>query len=121
MSAGNFFETKRRATDLRTVTLTNASTYTVRTGGTTYNFIEDAVINVITTASGNDLTITVPDGTYPGQRLIVNIVTEGDDEVTTITTTTGDDNTLDTEGDYAVYEWTNTTSGWQKVHGEVAS
>lgn len=119
MSVGNFFNTEERAVDLRTITLTNESTYTVKTGGTTYSFIIDRVINVVTTADGNDLTITVPDASYPSQRLLINLVTLGDDETVTITTTTGDDAVLDTAGDYISLEWTNSTSGWQSVHSEV--
>jgi len=121
-SAGNWFETRRKAHDLRTKEITTSSTvttYTARVGGTTYNFIEDRVIDV-TTASGCDITITVPNGTYPGQRILINFVTEGNAETITVTCTTGDSSSLDTAGDYTSLEWTNSTSGWQECHKETA-
>ena len=114
----NDFNENRNAA-ARTVTLTNKSTYTARVGSTSNDYIADKVINVVTTAGGNDLTITVPNGQYGGQRLLINLVTLGDDETVTITTTTGDDAVLDTVGDYIALEWTNSTSGWQTVHSEV--
>lgn len=114
MSAGNWFATRKRAHDLRTKSITTSSTvttYTARVGGSAYNFIEDRVINV-TTTSGNSLTITVPNGVYAGQRLLINFVTEGSAETITVTTTTGSDYSLTAAGDYVSLEWVNATSGW---------
>lgn len=114
MSAGNWFATRKRAHDLRTKSITTSSTvttYTARVGGSAYNFIEDRAINV-TTTSGNSLTITVPNGVYAGQRLLINFVTEGSTETITVTTTTGSDYSLTAAGDYVSLEWVNATSGW---------
>jgi len=119
MSIGNLdFEENRNATE-RTVTLTNKATYTVKVGTSSNDLKADKVINVTTTADGNDLVITVPDGLYGGQRLLINLVTLGDNETVTVTTTTGDDAVLDAAGDYIALEWTNSTSGWQTSHSEV--
>ena len=112
------FEENRNATE-RTVTLTNKATYTVKVGTSANDLKADKVINVVTTASGNDLVITVPNGRYGGQRLLINLVTLGDNETVTITTTTGDDAAMSSAGDYVALEWTNSTSGWQISHSQV--
>jgi len=118
MSIENFdFEENRNAVQ-RTVTLTNKATYTVKVGTSANDLKADKVINVVTTTDGNDLVITVPDGLYGGQRLLINLVTLGHDETVTITTTTGDDAILNEAGDYVALEWTNATSGWQLSHYE---
>ena len=120
MSIENFdFEENRNAVQ-RTVTLTNKATYTVKVGTSSNDLKADKVINVVTTTDGNDLVITVPDGLYGGQRLLINLVTLGDNETVTITTTTGTDYTLDTLGDYVVLCWTNSTTGWVALASEVA-
>lgn len=111
------FEENRNATE-RTVILTNKATYTVKVGTSANDLKADKVINVVTTADGNDLVITVPDGQYGGQRLLINLVTLGDNETVTITTTTGDDGALTAAGDYIALEWTNSTSGWQTSHSQ---
>ena len=114
MSAGNWFLTRNKAFNQYTKEITTSSaltTYTARVGGTTYGFIEDRVIDV-TTSSGNDLEITVPNGAYAGQRLLINFVTEGSNETVTVTTTTGSDYSLTAAGDYCSLEWTNSTTGW---------
>ena len=118
MSAGNLYETERKASDLRTVDITTSSTvtaYTARTGGTAYNFIYDRVIDVVTT-SGNSITITVPDGTYVGQKLTVNFVTEGSNETVTITPATGSATNLTASTGYTILEWTHaSTGGWVEL------
>jgi len=120
MSAGNYFETKRAAHSLRTVDITTSSTltsYTVRTGGTTYNFIQDRVINV-TTTSTNDLALTVPNGTYAGQRLTVNYVAEGDNASVTFASITSDGGATDLTAatGYTILEWTHaSTGGWVEL------
>ena len=118
MSIANLdFEENRNATE-RTVTLTNKATYTVKVGTSANDLKADKVINVVTTADGNDLVITVPGGQHGGQRLLINLVTLGDNETVTVTTTTGDDAVLDEAGDYVALEWTNATSCWQLSHYE---
>jgi hypothetical protein len=118
MSAFNWFETKRKAHDLRTVNLTTASgdiTYTARTGRVADNFVHDRFIRVTTTATF-DMTITVPDGTYYGQVLEVLFEVEGSNETVDVSTTTGDDATQMTgAGGYSVLVWHGSTIGWAEV------
>lgn len=117
MSSGNWFETRRKAYNLRTKTITTSSTlttYTTRAGGASDNFIEDRVINV-TTTSTNNITITVSDGTYPGQRLLVNFIAEGGTETVTITPDTGSATNLTDDGGYSSLEWMNDTVGWVEL------
>ena len=124
-SAGNWFETRRKAHDLRTKKITTSSTvttYTARTGGTTYNFIEDAIIEV-TTGSGNNITITVPDGSYPGQKILIVFVVEGNAETVTVAASTGSggDSAMDTAGQYMYLMWVDGTTGWVAISESVAS
>ena len=114
MSAGNYFETKRKAYDLRTTTITNLSTYSVRVGGASDNFIVDAVVKIVTTADGNNLTLTVPNGKYSGQRLILIFDTQGDDETVTVSVTTGDTVTFDAADEWVELVWIDSSIGWKK-------
>jgi hypothetical protein len=117
VSAGNFFETRRRAYDLRTKAI--VTTYTTRAGGASDDFIEDRVITVSDAAE--NFTITVSNGVYEGQRLLITVLSNTSSITVTVTTTTGDDCTLDTAGDYVSLEWVNATAGWQEIHSEKAS
>ena len=124
-SAGNWFETRRKSHKLREKNITTSATvttYTVRTGGPTYDFIEDAIVNV-TTAESCDITITMPDGTYAGQIVIINFVTEASAETVTVTASTGSggDSTMTSAGQYMVLMWTNATTGWVAISESVAS
>ena len=117
MSAFNYFNTREKAFDMRTLVLTNEATYTVKVGSTSDNFQVDRVIEVVTTTGGNNLVITVPDGEYPGQQLLMILKTLGHDETVTITTTTGDDEAMSAAGDFVSMEWIDSAvSGWQTVH-----
>lgn len=114
MSAGNYFNTRKKAYELRTTTITNKSTYTVKVGSPSDNLVVDAVLKIVTTADGNDLTVTVPNGEYPGQRLILILDTLGDDESVTITVTTGDGVTFDAEDEWVELLWVDDSIGWKK-------
>lgn len=120
MSAANFFNTERQAYDLRTVNWTaDEAAYTAKTGRVADNFVIDRVIRVTTTSSGNDKTITVPDGTYYGQELLVILEVLGDDETLDVSTTTGDDATQMTgAGGYSVLQWQGDTLGWVELAQE---
>jgi len=110
----NWHESRRKAFVFRTVDLTTSAsltTYTVVVGGSGNSFKSDRVINV-TTTDGNSMTITVPDGIYEGQRLLINFVTEESAETVTVTTTTGGDYSMTAAGDYCSLEWVNSTVGW---------
>lgn len=112
MSAGNFFNTQARAYQLRTVNLTTSSsvvTYTAKTGRSDDSRVFDAFIRV-TTSSGNNMAITVPDGVHYGQKLTVLFEAEGNAETLDVTTTTGDDATqMTAAGDYSIFEWHGST------------
>jgi hypothetical protein len=118
MSAFNWFDTQRKAYDLRTVNLATATgdiTYTARTGRAADNFIFDRFIRVTTTATF-DMTITVPDGSHYGQRLTVLFEVEASDETVDVSTTTGDDATQMTgAGGYSILEWHGSTIGWAEI------
>lgn len=121
MSAFNWFDTERKAYDLRTKQFTTSSgniTYTARVGGTSDNFIIDRVIRV-TTGSTFSLTITVPDGKYYGQRLLVIFEVEGGTETIDVSTTTGDDATqMTAAGGYSDLVWHGSTLGWVELSNE---
>ena len=114
MSAGNYFNTRKQAYDLRTKTITNLSTYTVKVGSPSDNFVVDAVLKIVTTASGNDLTLTVPNGEYSGQRLLLIFDTQGDDETVTVSVTTGDTVTFDAADEWVELMWIDNSIGWKK-------
>jgi len=118
MSAFNWFETKRKAFDLRNVELTTASgeiTYTARTGRVADNFVVDRVIEV-TTASTFDMTITVPDGVFAGQQLLIVMVAEGGTDTVDTTVTTGDNITqLAQAGAWGILLWIDDTNGWVEM------
>jgi len=120
MSAGNWFNTERMAYDLRTVNWTaDEAAYTARTGRVADNFVIDRVIRVTTTASGEDKTITVPNGTYYGQKLLVILEVLGDNETLDVSTTTGDDATQMTgAGGYSDLMWMGSTIGWVELSNE---
>ena len=114
MSVGNYFETRRKAFKLRTKNITTSAsltTYTTKVGGPSDDFIEDRVIKV-TTTDGNDITITVSDGLYEGQKVLIIFQTEGNNETVTVTTTTGSDYSLTAVNDYCFLEWFNAAAGW---------
>lgn len=117
MPAANWFQTRKMAHELRTVEITQED-YTTRPGGTAYSFIEDRVVKVTTTTDGDDITITVTNGTYSGQRLMVILTDVGHDETVAVTPDKGDGVSLGDDGDYVSYEWVDSTTGWQTIHSE---
>lgn len=119
MSAHNWFLTKKKAyTESGTKNLTTAAgaiTYTAKTGRVADSFKFDRVIRVTTTATFN-MTITVPDGVFYGQRLLVIFEVEASDESVVVSTTTGDDGTTITAaGGYTILEWHGSTLGWAEI------
>ena len=118
-SAGNFFETERKAFDLRTKSIAStaaASTYTARVGGASDNFIVDRVIRMDTSLGGT-MTVTLPNGKYYGQRCLVILeVFSGNGAVTT---PTGDEATSMTgAGGYSDMVWMGDTLGWVELNNE---
>ena len=113
MSGGNWFLTRKKAFDLRTIAV-NAATYTVKVGTPANDFIVDRVINV-TSTSGVNMAITLPDGIFEGQRVLINFVSEANAETITVTPATANTTAsyaMTAEGDYCSLEWMNATEGW---------
>ena len=121
MSIHNWFNTEQGAYNLRTKQLVTADgviTYTAKTGRPADNFVFDRVIKVTTTATYN-MTITVPDGVYIGQRLLVIFEVEGSTETVDVSTTTGDDATqMTAAGGYSDLCWMGDTLGWVELSNE---
>lgn len=115
MSAGNFLNTRGKAFGLRTKEVLQEN-YTVRVGGIAYGFIVDRVVKVTTTTDGDDITITVPNGSYYGQRLLVILIDVGHDETVSVTPDTGDSVDLGDDGDFVSLEYVDSTTGWQTIH-----
>lgn len=122
MSAGNWFETRRKAFKLRTkVLLSSVATYTARVGGASDDFIVDRVIRVDGT-SGTALVITLPDGKHYGQRILVTLdVWAATSTVDVdVDTTAGTDSTQITgAGGYTILVWLGSTTGWVEVANAV--
>ena len=110
MSVTNLYETRRKAFDLRTVTLT-AATYTVKTGRSEDGRIQDRVIDAAVTPC----VITVPDGVYEGQRLLISCSDSSIVGIVDVNTTTGDDTDLNAANEFVSLEWINSTVGWQTI------
>lgn len=119
MSSANRLFERERAFEQYTKVLTNLATYTIKVGSVDNNFIADRVVEVVTTTDGNNLVITVPNGVYPGQCLLIVLKTLGHDETVTITATTGDSSAMSSAGDYVSLEWIDAVSGWQTAHSQV--
>ncbi len=110
MSSGNLFLTRKKAFDLREVTV-NAATYTVKVGTSTNDFIVDRVVHVNVTPC----TVTLPNGIYEGQRILVNCVDAdiaGTQAVEPETPAAASDMAFTVVGNYASYEWVNSVAGW---------
>ena len=117
MSSGNYFETRRKAFLQRTISILGSDrvTYTAKVGSTSDGFIVDRVINVTIVDANGSITITVPNGIYSGQRLLINYVAEdavSADEVV-VETATGTDYDLGEVGDYCTLEWIDSGAGWR--------
>ena len=98
-------------------TASGAITYTAKTGRAADDFVVDRVIRV-TTAATYSLTITVPNGVYFGQTLLVLFEVEGSAETVDVTTNTGDDATqMTAAGGYWLGMWAGSTIGWMTISG----
>ena len=89
-------------------------TYTAKTGRAADDFVIDRVIRV-TTGSTFSLTITVPDGVYYGQRLLIIFEVEGGTETIDTSVTTGEEITqLSAAGSWSELVWLGSTAGWDE-------
>jgi len=90
-------------------------TYTAKTGRALDDFVIDRVIRV-TTGSTFNLTITLPDGVYYGQQLLVIFEVEGGTETVKVDVDTGDDSsTLTAAGAWSIMQWAGSTIGWLEL------
>ena len=119
MGASNLFKVRKDAYELRETTVVD--TYTVRVGGSNDGHHVDRVITITDPAAA--FTITVPDGEYPGQQLLISFLSNASAVTVTVTASTGSagDSTIDTAGDYMSMEWVNATAGWIILSELVAS
>jgi polygalacturonase len=117
MSAFNWFETEKRAFDLRTKTVDDD--YTVKIGSVSNNFVFDRVIVVSDPAA--NCTITVPDGIYVGQQLIITLESNDNSKTVTIDGNAAQDSTMATAGMYQISLWTGATTGWVVLKESVTS
>jgi len=121
MAAENFLAKDDFGQSQREKSLSTKSgliTYTAKTGRAADDFVIDRVIRV-TTTSTFDMTITVPDGVYYGQRLLVIFEVEGSSETVDVSTTTGDDATqMTAAGGYSDLVWMGSTLGWVELSNE---
>ena len=113
MSGANFQHLRRQDYELHAQTV--SSTYTVRTGTPAYNGLFDNPVIVSDPAAA--ITLTIPDGDYVGQELMIVFESNGSSQTLTVTTTTGTDYSSSTAGQWTLIRWTGATSGWLKVAG----
>ena len=108
-SPGNWFETRRKAHDLREKSVTSA--YTVRVGGASDDFIVDRVIIIPSAAAA--FTITLPDGKFRGQRFLA-VITSSSTLGYNVTVSTGTNTyKLKYVRDYVSMEWIGSgDKGW---------
>lgn len=116
MASENFLAKDDFGTTQRVKHFTTASgkiTYTAKTGRPADDFVIDRVIRV-TSTEGYDLTITLPNGVYYGQRCDVLFETRAaSGDTVDVSPSTGDSGTqLTGAGGYNRYEWFGSTIGW---------
>jgi len=120
MAVRNWFALKAQGhkANQKTLSATSAA-YTARVGSTTDRFAYDYPIEVENPT--DNFTITVPDGYYIGQELLITLNGNTNSKTVTVTTTTGTDYTLATTGMWILMMWTGTVSGWLKVAGTTST
>ena len=118
MSAENFLAKENFGISSRVKQLTTADgviTYTAKTGRAADDFVIDRVIRV-TSAADYALVITLPNGVYYGQQLLVVFEVLGDDETIKVDVDTGTDATdLDAAGEWTVMQYLGSTIGWKEL------
>lgn len=96
-------------------TASGVTTYTAKTGRAADDFVIDRVIRV-TTGSTYSLIITLPNGVYYGQQLLVIFEVEGGTETIKVDVDTGDDSTsLSAAGAWSIMQWAGSTIGWLEL------
>lgn len=113
MSGSNWNLMRRFDMELHAKTFT--ATGTVRTGRADDKGLFDNPVIVSDPAA--DTTLTIPDGSYVGQMLMIVFESNDDSKTLTVTATTGTDYSSTTAGQWTLICWTGATSGWLKVAG----
>jgi len=110
MSATNWFETRKKAFKMREKDID--STYTVRVGSVSDNFIMDRVVTITNPSAA--FTITLPSGVYRGQRVLIVLKSNTGNKRATVTTAAGSNYKLQYNGQYVSLEWVaaGTNDGW---------
>ncbi len=115
MGGANLLSTRKKAFDLREKAVD--ATYTVRVGATSNNFLTDRVITITNPVA--NFTITVPDGSYFGQEILISLLANDNDVTVGVYKATPDATVnLGDVGDYVSMEYVNDTVGWILLHYE---
>lgn len=104
-----------RKMDYKVHQLDVTATATVKTGTPTYNGLFDNPVIVTDPAAAT--TVTIPDGDYVGQTLMIVLESNDNSQTLTVTCTTGTDYSTSTAGQFTLMVWTGATAGWAKVAG----
>jgi hypothetical protein len=120
MSSGNWELEKKRNYELKKKRVSAA--YTIKTGLSSHNGILDNPVCVYNPA--DDIAITLPDGSYIGQEVLVVVEANTSDKDATLTVTTSanaseDVITLEAAGEYIKLLWNGTD--WDVVYYEGCS
>ena len=91
-------------------------TYTAKTGRAADDFVIDRVIRV-TTTDGNNMLITVPNGIYYGQRLLILFEVEGNAETVDVNNAAAGaiSTQRDAAGEFSDLVWHGSTLGWVEL------
>ncbi len=109
MGASNYFKIRKEGFELRTKEVVAA--YTVRVGGSNDGHHIDRVITI--TDPTTSFRVTIPDGSYEGQELLVTLISDANDETIQVwKSTPGAGINLTAAGDFASLEWVNDDAGW---------
>ena len=120
MSRANFQDERKSDYELHAKTVTG--TYTVRTGTPTYDGLIDNPVDVDDPAA--NFTLTVPDGAYIGQELVIVMSSDANSKTCSISVThheTSDPEvfTMDAADEYIKLLWTGTE--WVTISGTVTT
>jgi len=118
MASENFLARDDYGVTQRVKVLTTSATvttYTAKTGRPADDFVIDRVIRVNGT-SGSAMVITLPDGVYYGQQLLVILEVYAATSTVDVDVDTGDDSTtLTAAGGWSIMQWAGSTIGWLEL------
>lgn len=119
MAIANFQFERRKNYELYKKTI--AADHTIKTGRAADGFHFDNPL-IISDPAAN-VALTLPDGSYEGQTLLINLASNTNSKTITVTASTGSggDSTLTTAGQYMYLLWVDSTTGWVAVKESVAS